>query len=172
MAEACAGTWLAPVATNDLNEIEAWSAAIDDRFDRDWWIEADGFYADSMDANGARQLERHWTQVVPLETGISGARAARVLDGIARGWLNEHGLPHTQGVEERVWTLPTGLLALVAARHGRRALAERLLMNIAATVQNGQLGLYEELIPRGLCFAQCWSAALFAQIVQEVMRQP
>lgn len=172
MAEACAATWLASVAATDLNEIGAWSAAIDARFDHDWWIEADGFYADSMDVNGARQLERHWTQVVPLETGISGARAARVLDGIARGWLNEHGLPHTQGVEERVWTLPTGLLALVAARHGRRALAERLLMNIAATLQNGQLGLYEELIPRGLCFAQCWSAALFAQIVQEVMRQP
>ena len=172
MAEACAGTRMWPVAAADRAVIGAWSADIDARFDRDWWIEDAGFYADSLDVDGPRQLERHWTQVVPLETGIGAARAARVLDGIAGGWLNADGLPHTQGVDDRVWTLPTGLLALVAARHGRRALAERLLMNIAATLQNGQLGLYEELIPRGLCFAQCWSAALFAQIVQEVIKEP
>lgn len=154
---------------DDLRRIAAWAGAIEAGFERDWWIEEAGFYADSLGYDGAQRLDRHWTQIVPLETGLaSPGHAARVLDAVEAEWLNADGLPHTKDIEERVWTLPTGLLALVAARSGRRGLAERLLLNIATTLQSGQLGLFEELIPSGLCFAQLWSAALFAQILEEV----
>jgi len=154
---------------DDLGRIAAWAGAIEANFERDWWIEEAGFYADSLGYDGARRLDRHWTQIVPLETGLaSPEHAVRVLDAVEAEWLNADGLPHTKDIEERVWTLPTGLLALVAARSGRPGLAERLLLNIATTLQSGQLGLFEELIPSGLCFAQLWSAALFAEILEEV----
>ena len=91
-----------------------------------------------------------------------------MLATIERDWLTADGLPHTQGMEASVWTLPTGVLALAAARMGRKTLARRLLMNIASTLRNGQLGLFEELIPHGLCFVQLWSAAQFVEIAEAI----
>lgn len=149
----------------DAEEAQAWADRIAASFEHDWWIESEGLYADSLGWDGTRRLDRHWTQIVPLEVGIARPdRAERVLDALERGWLNEYGLPHTQGVDSRVWTLGNGILACVAARHGRRALARRLLGGIALTLTaGGQLGLYEELTPHGLCFIQLWSAALFVE---------
>lgn len=148
----------------DAAEAQQWADAIAASFERDWWIEAAGLYADSLGWDGTQQLDRHWTQIVPLEVGLARAdHAVRVLDVIEQTWLNAHGLPHTQGADERVWTLGNGILAVIAARHGRRALAERLLRAIAETLHHGQLGLFEELIPHGLCFVQLWSAALFLE---------
>lgn len=154
------------VFANDIAQAEIWAKQIEENFEKDWWIEREGFYADSLGWDGKQQLDKHWTQVVPLEVGLAQKdRATNVLNRIEREWLNEDGLPHTVKTETRVWTLPTGLLALVAARAGRRDLAIRLLNDIAKTLQSGQLGLYEELIPKGLCFIQLWSAALVAEIV-------
>jgi hypothetical protein len=76
-------------------------------------------------------------------------------------------LVHTRGKEERVWTLPTGLLALAAARHGRADYALRMLQNIAGTTRTGMLGAFKELIPQGLCFVQLWSAGLYVQGILE-----
>ena len=142
-----------------------WASHIERDFEQDWWMPEHGLYADSLGWDGTQRLDYHWTQVIPLEVGLARPdRAASVLAVLATGWLNKHGLPHTLNIEDRVWTLPTGLLALVAARSGDDALARRLLANIASTLLNGQLGLFEELIPRGLCFVQLWSAALYVQI--------
>jgi glycogen debranching enzyme len=112
----------------DIAEADAWANRIELSFEQDWWIESEGFYADSLGWDSRQQLDKHWTQVTPLEVGLARPdHAMRVLDAIERDWLNERGLPHTVGVEERVWTLPTAILALVAARAGRRQLALRLL---------------------------------------------
>ncbi len=152
---------------SDATALETWRAHIESNFERDWWIERAGLYADSLGWDGTQQHDGHWTQAVPLETGLARpAHARRVLATIERDWLIADGLPHTQGAESSVWTLPTGVLALAAARLGRKALARRLLMNIASTLENGQLGLFEELIPRGLCFVQLWSAAQFVEIAE------
>ncbi|MCS7324972.1 MAG: hypothetical protein NZ532_06505 [Thermoflexales bacterium] len=148
----------------DADEAQRWADAIAASFERDWWIEAEGLYADSLGWDGQQQLDRHWTQIVPLEVELAAPEhAERVLDALERGWLNTYGLPHTKDADERVWTLGNGILALIAARHRRGALAERLLHNIAETLYHGQLGLFEELIPHGLCFVQLWSAALFIE---------
>lgn len=152
---------------SDVAALETWRAHIESSFERDWWIERKGLYADSLGWDGTQQLAGHWTQAVPLETGLARPdHARRVLATIERDWLSAEGLPHTQHVDASVWTLPTGVLALAAARMGRNALARRLLMNIASTLGNGQLGLFEELIPRGLCFVQLWSAAQFVEIAE------
>ena len=68
---------------------------------------------------------------------------------------------HTQGDDERVWTLPTGVLSRGAYRYGNPDLGFELLTRIAATLNHGAIGCYHELIPDGLTFIQNWSASLF-----------
>ena len=51
---------------------------------------------------------------IHVRTKVVSARRAE------GGWLNEWGMVHTREREERVWTLPTGLLALAAFQHGRQ----------------------------------------------------
>lgn len=139
-----------------------------ERFERDWWMPEQGMYADSLHSDGRPQLDGHWTQVVPIQLGIARPdRAEQVLDQIEREFTNEWGLVHTRGIEDRVWTLPTGLLALAAARHTRADYALRMLQNIAGTARTGMLGAFKELIPEGLCFVQLWSAGLYLQGILE-----
>jgi hypothetical protein len=139
-----------------------------ERFERDWWIEDQHLYADSLHSDLRPQLDGHWTQVVPVQLGISSPEHARlVLDEIERSYVNEFGLVHTCGREARVWTLPTGLLALADLRWGRLDQAITQLHNIARTTRHGMLGSFEELIPEGLCFMQLWSAAIYIQGVVE-----
>jgi glycogen debranching enzyme len=139
-----------------------------ERFERDWWMPQQGMYADSLHTDGRPQLDGHWTQVVPIQLGIAQPdRAEQVLDQIEREFTNQWGLVHTRGKEDRVWTLPTGLLALAAARHNRSDYALRMLQNIAGTARTGMLGAFKELIPEGLCFVQLWSAGLYLQGILE-----
>jgi hypothetical protein len=137
-------------------------------FERDWWMEEEGLYGDSMHSDGSLRLDGHWTVALPAQLGLaSPERAARMLDRIEQEWVNEWGLVHTRTHEELVWTLPTGLLALAAFANDRRALGLRLTRSIACTAQYGALGAFKELIPEGLCFVQLWSAALYVQAIIE-----
>jgi hypothetical protein len=139
-----------------------------ERFERDWWIEDQQLYADSLHDDLRPQLDGHWTQVVPVQLGIaSPARALQVLGELERSFVNEHGLVHTRGHEDRVWTLPTGLLALAQLRYGHVDQAVEQLHNIASTTRCNMLGSFEELIPQGICFMQLWSSALFLQGIIE-----
>jgi Bacterial alpha-L-rhamnosidase 6 hairpin glycosidase domain len=138
------------------------------RFEHDWWIEAEGVYADSRHSDGQPQLDGHWTVVLPLQLGLaSEERARRAIERIERDWVNQWGLVHTRLREDQVWTLPTGLLALTAFRYGQPSLGVRLLENIAMTASYGTLGAFKELIPIGLCFVQLWSAGLYLQGIIE-----
>lgn len=139
-----------------------------EHFERDWWMPQHGLYADSLHADYRPQLDGHWTQIVPIQLGIARPdRAVQVLDRIEREFTNRWGLVHTRDREDRVWTLPTGLLVLAQLRHGRTEHALRLLNNISLTARYGMLGAFKELIPEGLCFVQLWSAGLYAQCVLE-----
>lgn len=157
-------------ALGDPAAPEYWARAalLQTALEHNWWLEDEGLYADSMHSNGKLQLDGHWTIVVPVQLGLAAPeRAIRMLDRIEREWVNEWGLVHTREREERVWTLPTGLLALAEFAHGRAAQGWRLLQNIALTAQYGTLGAFKELIPEGLCFVQLWSAGLYLQGVFE-----
>jgi hypothetical protein len=144
------------------------AVALREAFERDWWIEAEGLYADSLHLNRRPQLDGHWTLMLPVQLGLaSPERARRILERINAGWINEWGLVHTREREELVWTLPTGLLALALFSHGHADLGWRLTRNIALTAQYGTLGAFKELIPEGLCFVQLWSAGLYVQAVCE-----
>jgi glycogen debranching enzyme len=117
-----------------------------------------------MHRDGALQLDGHWTVIVPAQTGIATpARQHAVYQRVARDFVNDWGLMHTRGVDERVWTLPTGLLALTAFAHADVANGVRWLKTIGETTRHGTLGLMKELIPQGICFVQLWSTGLFAQ---------
>lgn len=134
------------------------------RFEDDWWMPEHGMYADSLHSDYRPQLDGHWTQIVPVQLGIARSdRAEQVLDTIEHSMTNRWGLVHTRDKDERVWTLPTGLLALAAARNGRADYALRMLDSIAYTTRTGMLGAFKELIPEGLCFVQLWSAGLYLQ---------
>lgn len=137
-------------------------------FENDWWLEGEGLYADSMHSDGRLQLDGHWTAVLPVQLGLAAPeRARRVLARIEAEFVNQWGLVHTRAHEELVWTLPTGLLALAAFRHGRAARGLELARNIALTARQGALGAFKELIPEGLCFVQLWSAGLYLQAILE-----
>ncbi|MEW6232742.1 MAG: GH116 family glycosyl hydrolase [Chloroflexota bacterium] len=140
------------------------------RFNRDWWIDSEAVFADSLREDHSRQLDGHWTVAVPMETGIADEdKGLRSLRRIEKDWLCSWGLVHTRGQDQRVWTLPTGVLALAEFRYGNPEMGVRLLGNIAETVNHGMLGAYKELVPEGLCFLQLWSPALFLQgVVQGV----
>jgi hypothetical protein len=142
--------------------------AVHSDFERDWWLEDEGLYADSMHSDGRLQLDGHWTQVLPVQLGLAAPqRAERVLARLEAEFVNRWGLVHTRGREELVWTLPTGLLALAAFQHGRPERGLELTTNIALTARHGTLGSFKELIPEGLCFIQLWSAGLYLQALFE-----
>ncbi|HEU5086685.1 MAG TPA: glycosyl hydrolase family 65 protein, partial [Roseiflexaceae bacterium] len=152
----------------DAARFASWAIELQTRFEKDWWLEREGMYADSLHLDGTPQFDGHWTVALPLQIGIaSDERARRSLERIAREWVNEWGLVHTRGAEPNVWTLPTGLLALAAFRWGHPNLGLDLLRNIAVTAQHGTLGLLKELIPIGMCFVQLWSAGLLVQGLTE-----
>lgn len=133
-------------------------------FEADWWLPAETMYADSRHSDGRNQFDGHWTVMLPVQLGIaSPERAAHVLERVVNQWVNQWGLVHTREREDRVWTLPTGLLALALFKHGRPNEALRLLHCIASTADVGLLGALEELIPQGLCFIQLWSAGLILE---------
>jgi hypothetical protein len=152
----------------DAHEFAAHATRLAERFEHDWWLVDEGMYADSLHLDGRPRFDGHWTVAIPLQTGLARAdRARRSLARIETEWVNEWGLVHTRGAEPRVWTLPTGLLALAAFRYQRPELGVHLLRNIGLTAQHGTLGALKELIPIGLCFIQLWSAGLYAQGIVE-----
>ena len=138
------------------------------RFEHGWWISDSGLYADSLQRDGTPQLDYHWTAIVPVQTGVALRERQQIVYAQVKEKLtNEWGLVHTGGIEQSVWTLPTGLLALAAFGQGDEAYAITLLKNIGVTARHGSIGLMKELIPEGLCFVQLWSAALYCQSIVE-----
>jgi glycogen debranching enzyme len=150
---------------------DAWRAArqrLGTRFDAAWWMPEKGLYADSLHRDGKKQLDYHWTAIVPVQTAAAPAeRHATVYARVKSLLTNTWGLMHTGATEDAVWTLPTGLLAGAAFAQNDTAYGVQLLKNIGVTARHGSLGLMKELIPEGLCFVQLWSAALYCQGIVE-----
>lgn len=137
---------------------------------RDFWMEEESIFADSLAEDHTKQFDGHWVVVTPMEADIADRdKGARALDRIEREWVNEYGMVHTREREELVWTLPTGLLALAAFAYGRVDLGWKMLEKIALTTVTGSLGTFKELIPEGLCFMQLWSPGMFLQGMVEGM---
>jgi len=138
------------------------AALMREGFNRDWWLDDEGMFADSLGGRGNPQLAGHWTVTVPMEVGIADLKKGRrALSNIERGWVSEWGMVHTRGSDTRVWTLPTGVLALAKFRYGDIAMGLHLLESICSTLRQGMLGAYSELIPDGGDLMQLWSAAIF-----------
>jgi glycogen debranching enzyme len=150
---------------------EATAETLESAFDADWWVPDEQLYADSLLDKNRPRFEGHWTVAVPLEVGM--APADHGLSSLARiqsEHLSEWGLVHTRDQDERVWTLPTGVLSRGAYRYGDPDLGFRLLTDIASTLEQGAIGCFHELIPKGLSFIQSWSAGLFLKgTVEDLM---
>ncbi len=150
--------------TSEAAQYRAKANTLHQALEAEWWLSDAGMYADSRHSDGQLQLDGHWTVILPVQLGIAAPhRAAQVLDNVLRGYVNQWGLMHTRERDERVWTLPTGLLVLALCRHGHMERAVQYLKAIAATSDSGILGALEELIPAGLCFVQLWSAGLLLE---------
>jgi hypothetical protein len=150
---------------------EAHAKKIASRFDEDWWDEASGTYAMSLEGPGnTRRPVPHWAVIVPLEVGLASRQnAAATFDTLRAEYLNRWGLKHTVGNDERVWTLPTATLSRAAYRYGDHALGETMLRSLGETLHHGPIGLFHELIPEGACIIQLWSAATFLRGIIEDM---
>jgi glycogen debranching enzyme len=127
-----------------------------------------GSYSISLDGKNQRKQVPHWAIITPLEVGLASVEyAARTLDTIRLQYLNDWGIKHTVGDDERVWTLPTAALSRAAYRYGEPELGFQMLQRIAQTLEHGSIGMFHELIPEGACFIQLWSAATFRRGVIE-----
>jgi glycogen debranching enzyme len=162
---------MAAVLGDRLSADKAHRAAerISTNFESDWWNEPGATYAMSLDdpGNALRPIP-HWAVIVPLEVGLASAKHAAVTFATLREqYLNEWGLKHTVGDDERVWTLPTATLSRAAFRYGEDNLGREMLAHIASTLDAGSIGLFHELIPEGACIIQLWSAATFLRGVIE-----
>jgi glycogen debranching enzyme len=148
------------------------AAALQASFDADWWLSEQEVYADSLlDSDNTPRYDGHWTAVVPLEVGIAPAERARAsLARVQRDYLNEWGLVHTLGSDERVWTLPTATLSRGAYRYSDPEMGLEMLQHLAQTLDHGSIGLFHELVPEGLSFFQLWSGATFVRgVVEDLM---
>jgi hypothetical protein len=144
-----------------------WIAA---RFNEDWWEESCGCYSMSLDSQNGRAHVPHWAIITPLEVGLASPQhAAKTLETIRAQYLNEWGIKHTVGTDERVWTLPVAVLSRAAYRSGDAQLGFEMLGKMTKTLDHGSIGVFHELIPEGACFIQLWSAATFRRGVIEDM---
>ena len=141
-------------------------------FDAAWWDPAEGTYSMSLnESDNSRRPVPHWAVIVPLEVGLASAEhAATTFTTLQAKYMNQWGLKHTVGDDERVWTLPTATLSRAAYRYGQAELGFRMLQQLSATLDHGSIGMYHELIPDGLSFLQLWSAAtLLRGTVEDLM---
>ncbi|MGB3716906.1 MAG: amylo-alpha-1,6-glucosidase [Candidatus Promineifilaceae bacterium] len=138
-------------------------------FDADWWLAEEQVYADSLlKFRNTPRFDGQWTVAVPLEAGIAPPeRASLILERIKRDYLNQWGLVHTLGEDERVWTLPTATLSRGAYNYGDSELGFTLLQDLAQALDHGSIGMFHELLPEGLSFLQLWSGATFVRGVVE-----
>jgi hypothetical protein len=163
-------SWMAKALgkEEELIKFKDMARDIKKRFNKDWWLEEESLFADSLEEDNSPRLDGHWTVAVPMEVGIADEeKGRRALKRIEREWVNPWGMIHTRGMDDRVWTLPTGVLAKAEFNYGNVEMGLRLIKDIAQTINYGLLGSYEELIPHGLCFMQLWSSALFLQGITE-----
>ena len=146
--------------------------ALQASFDADWWLPEEEVYANSLlRYKNKPRHDGHWTVAVPLEVGIAPTEHARLsLARIQRGYLNEWGLVHTRGDDERVWTLPTATLSRGAYRYSDPEMGLEMLQHLAQTLDHGSIGTFHELIPEGFSFLQSWSGATFVRgAVEDLM---
>ncbi|MFQ6102525.1 MAG: glycosyl hydrolase family 65 protein, partial [Anaerolineae bacterium] len=146
--------------------------ALQASFDADWWLPEEEVYADSLlRYKNKPRHDGHWTVAVPLEVGIAPAEHGRIsLTRIKSDYLNEWGLMHTQGDDQRVWTLPTATLSRGAYRYGDAEMGLEMLQHLAQTLDHSSIGTFHELIPEGFSFLQLWSGATFVRgVVEDLM---
>ena len=165
LAEAMDDSEVADRARHKADEIAA-------RFQKDWWDEINGTYSMSLDevSHELRPVP-HWAVVCPLEVGLaSPGHAHTTLATLRQTYLNEWGLKHTSGDDERVWTLPTAVLSHAAYRYGDTKLGFEMLTHLTQTLDHGSIGMFHELIPEGMCFVQLWSGAMFVRgVIQDLL---
>lgn len=139
------------------------------RFHMDWWDESSGTYTMSLEeVSHEHRNVPHWAVITPLEVGLATPdHADSTLAALRQTYLNEWGLKHTSGDDERVWTLPTAVLSHAAYRYGHTQFGFGRLSHLIQTLDHGSIGMYHELIPNGLCFVQLWSGATFVRGVIE-----
>jgi hypothetical protein len=180
--DSAAYTWAALRALAQMAEVmddpetaaraRAQADSIAARFDADWWNAAGGTYAMSLEeVDNAQRPAPHWAVITPLEVGLANPdHAATTLTTIRAQYLNEWGLKHTVGDDERVWTLPTAALSRAAYRYGDAEFGFEMLAHLTQTLDHGSIGMFHELIPEGMCFVQLWSGATFVRgAVEDLM---
>lgn len=157
---------------NIANRTQTEANALQASFDADWWLPEEEVYANSLLRFKSRpSYGGHWTVAVPLEVGFAPVDHAQIsLERIRRDYINEWGLMHTRGKDERVWTLPTATLSRGAYRYGNSEMGWEMLQHLAQTLDYGSIGLFHELIPDGLTSLQLWSGATFVRgVVEDLM---
>jgi glycogen debranching enzyme len=141
-------------------------------FEVAWWEPTEGTYSMSLnESDNSRRPIPHWAVIVPLEVGLaSSEHAATTFHTLQAKYMNQWGLKHTVGDDERVWTLPTAALSRAAYQYGQAGLGFQMLQQLSATLDHGSIGMYHELIPDGLSFLQLWSGATFLRgAVEDLM---
>lgn len=180
--DSAAYTWAALGALEKMAEamgdIQTEACAHDRRyeitagFESAWWEPTEGSYSMSLnESDNSRRPIPHWAVIVPLEVGLASMEnALTTFHTLEAKYMNQWGLKHTVGDDERVWTLPTATLSRAAYQYEQAELGFQMLRRLAATLDHGSIGMFHELIPDGLSFLQLWSGATFIRgVVEDLM---
>ncbi len=164
MAEAMDDSGTAARARARLDQVSS-------SFEAAWWDPVEGTYSMSLnESDNSRRSVPHWAVIIPLEVGLASAEhAATTFTTLQAKYMNQWGLKHTVGDDERVWTLPTATLSRAAYQYGQAALGFQMLQQLTVPLDHGSIGMFHELIPEGLSFLQLWSGATFLRGVVEDM---
>jgi hypothetical protein len=150
------------------------SAALSAKFLQDWWIPADGLFADSLAlpqtvatdptaTTGSLQpytqfQQLYWTNATPMETGIAPVQDATmafanpnnlessVFTGTTGFYQEGQSLPQIQG-SRQASGLNTGVMAVAEAKYGRMDESLRYVSFIANELDVEQPGALPELFP-------------------------
>jgi glycogen debranching enzyme len=140
---------------------------------RDWWLPAEGMWADSLDQNGSGKCDGLWSVVFPLLTHVASPEQVRLtLDGLQRDWVNRWGGVHTRSPDisrQGSGVVTTNLFAIAAFAAGDPDFGLRMLrLASQAPRQERMPGGFTEMIPPGGSdFLQLWSAGPFLEAVVE-----
>jgi glycogen debranching enzyme len=140
---------------------------------RDWWIQQQHMWADSLDAENRSKHDGLWSVVFPLLTDVASAsQSSFTIDALEAGWVNQWGGVHTRQPDisqQGSGVVTTGVFAQAAFAHQRSDLGLKLLLqNAQAPKQDRMPGAFTEMIPPGGSdFAQLWSAGPFLAAIVE-----
>lgn len=139
------------------------------RFNKDFWNDESGMWADAIGADGAKQMRGQWGVSFPMEVRIAEAdKAGTALKKIEERWVNKWDMSERANPDFRTCPWSNNVLALAAYNYGQSDLGwDRLKLTSRVPLEFGMLGAFENVVPTADDIFLIQSSATFLQAIIE-----